>query len=251
MTLLEKIREVESTLKKEKITATDLVNIVSETIGCNSYLVNATGDILSMSLLNGADCAQKAAKGVPLTLKTDFKQRIAFTFQTAANISVDSCFLNIENCSCHDVFLSVVPIHNARENSGHLLLTKAGKAFTDEELIIAETASLITSIFFYENNLVEYGTDSNHNANIPLVLDSLSFSELKAINNVFNDLNGLEGFLVASKIADRIGISRSVIVNAMRKLESAGIVDSRSLGIKGTYIKVKNPLFLEVLKSRV
>ena len=84
-----------------------------------------------------------------------------------------------------------------------------------------------------------------------MVLDSLSFSELKAISNVFKDLNGVEGFLVASKIADRIGISRSVIVNAMRKLESAGIVDSRSLGIKGTYIKIKNLDFLDALKSRV
>ena len=49
-----------------------------------------------------------------------------------------------------------------------------------------------------------------------------------------------EGILVASKIADRVGITRSVIVNALRKFESAGIIESRSSGMKGTYIKVCN-----------
>ncbi len=84
-------------------------------------------------------------------------------------------------------------------------------------------------------------------AKVKTALDSLSYSELVAMRNVFQELGGEEGFLVASKVADRIGITRSVIVNAMRKLESAGVVESRSLGMKGTYIKVKNPDFLAEL----
>ena len=42
------------------------------------------------------------------------------------------------------------------------------------------------------------------------------------------------------KIVDRVGITRSVIVNALRKFESAGVIESRSSGMKGTYIKVIN-----------
>jgi transcriptional pleiotropic repressor len=38
-----------------------------------------------------------------------------------------------------------------------------------------------------------------------------------------------------------------VIVNALRKLESAGIIESRSLGMKGTYLKVLNSRFKEEL----
>ena len=48
------------------------------------------------------------------------------------------------------------------------------------------------------------------------------------------------GTLVASKIADKAGITRSVVVNALRKFESAGVIESRSSGMKGTYIKVLN-----------
>ena len=43
----------------------------------------------------------------------------------------------------------------------------------------------------------------------------------------------MKGQLTASVIADRIGITRSVIVNALRKLESAGIIESRSTWNEG------------------
>ena len=62
-------------------------------------------------------------------------------------------------------------------------------------------------------------------------------------------VDGKEGILVASKIADRVGITRSVIVNALRKFESAGIIESRSSGMKGTYIKVLNDYIFEELEE--
>lgn len=69
-------------------------------------------------------------------------------------------------------------------------------------------------------------------------INTLSYSELEAILHIFDELDGNEGILVASRIADRVGITRSVIVNALRKFESAGVIESRSSGMKGTYIKV-------------
>ena len=62
-------------------------------------------------------------------------------------------------------------------------------------------------------------------------------------------LNPCKGILVASKIADRVGITRSVIVNALRKFESAGVIESRSSGMKGTYIKVVNDVVFDELKN--
>ena len=71
-------------------------------------------------------------------------------------------------------------------------------------------------------------------------ISTLSYSELEAIVHIFEEMQGDEGVLVASRIADRVGITRSVIVNALRKFESAGVIQSRSSGMKGTYIKVTN-----------
>ena len=60
-------------------------------------------------------------------------------------------------------------------------------------------------------------------------------------------MDGDEGLLVASKIADKVGITRSVIVNALRKFESAGVIESRSLGMKGTHIRILNDKLLDEL----
>ena len=67
--------------------------------------------------------------------------------------------------------------------------------------------------------------------------------------HILEELEGNEGVLVASKIADRFGITRSVVVNALRKLESAGVVETRSSGMKGTYIKVLNDAVFEELDN--
>ena len=72
---------------------------------------------------------------------------------------------------------------------------------------------------------------------------------MEAIIHVFDELGGMEGVLVASKIADRVGITRSVIVNALRKFESAGVIESRSSGMKGTYIKVLNEVIFDELEE--
>ena len=74
-------------------------------------------------------------------------------------------------------------------------------------------------------------------------------SELEAIIHIFFFFDGDEGILVASKIADRVGITRSVIVNALRKFESAGVIESRSSGMKGTYIKVLNEVIFDELEE--
>ena len=86
-------------------------------------------------------------------------------------------------------------------------------------------------------------------AMVQMAIGTLSYSEIEAVQQIFAELDGDEGLLVASKIADRSGITRSVIVNALRKLESAGVVESRSLGMKGTRIKITNSKFKEELNK--
>lgn len=246
MQLLERFYEIKNMLKKENLTEIDLVTTISTIVESDTFLINSSGAIQCGATVNG-----KAMEKSNLSLKPEFKQRLDFIFETAVNLPLENTIFKEENSFQPDTFMTIVPIRNIHSVLGYLLLIKPKKQFSSEELVLCETASLVTAVFFYEHYNMDVSSDERLKANAQMVLDSLSFSELKAISNVFKDLNGPEGFLVASKIADRIGISRSVIVNAMRKLESAGIVDSRSLGIKGTYIKIKNLNFLEALKTRV
>ena len=97
-----------------------------------------------------------------------------------------------------------------------------------------------------QNELEE---EARNKAVVQLAIGTLSYSELEAVEHIFDQLNGNEGLLVASKIADKVGITRSVIVNALRKFESAGVIESRSLGMKGTHIKILNNKLLDELKK--
>ena len=91
--------------------------------------------------------------------------------------------------------------------------------------------------------------EARKKATVQIALATLSYSEVEAAINILGELDGTEGLLVASKIADRVGITRSVIVNALRKFESAGVIESKSLGMKGTYIKVLNEHLLEEVRK--
>ena len=87
---------------------------------------------------------------------------------------------------------------------------------------------------------------------IKTAINTLSFTELEMVLRIFDALEGGEGVLIAGKIADGLVVTRSIVVSALRKLEGAGIIETRSLGVKGTYIKVLNPLLLgELGKFRI
>lgn len=76
----------------------------------------------------------------------------------------------------------------------------------------------------------------------------VSYSELQAIKTIISELGEEnEKTVINSKVADKAGITRSIIVNAFKLLEVTGIVETRSLGMKGTRIKVLDREVLEEL----
>ena len=75
-------------------------------------------------------------------------------------------------------------------------------------------------------------------------VNTLSRLEIQAVLAVLNELDGRqEGTLVTSRLADKVRITRSVIVNALKKCESAGIIQTKSSGVKGTSVRIVNDLF--------
>lgn len=146
-------------------------------------------------------------------------------------------------------YMTVIPIVGGRERLGTLVLTRADAPFEDSDLILAEYGATVIGMEILREHAEEKELAARQKAIVQVAVASLSFSELEAVEHIFEELDGMEGLLVASKIADRVGITRSVIVNALRKLESAGVIETRSLGMKGTYIKILNDqIFAELEK---
>ena len=147
-------------------------------------------------------------------------------------------------------FAAVVsPIEIAGERLGTLFLYRHGDMYDIDDIILCEYGTTVVGLEMLRSVSEESAEESRKIAVVKSAIGTLSYSETQAIVHIFQELNGMEGVLVASKIADRAGITRSVIVNALRKFESAGIIESRSSGMKGTYIKVRNDVVFEEVRK--
>lgn len=84
------------------------------------------------------------------------------------------------------------------------------------------------------------------------VLQTLTYSETKAMLRVLDQLpEATGGVLVASRIAEEFGVTRSTVVNALRKFASGGVIETRSLGMKGTLVRLLHGLTVDTLRKRI
>jgi transcriptional pleiotropic repressor len=137
---------------------------------------------------------------------------------------------------------------------GSLILYKNSSDNTlinDDGLYVCSFVTSLLGLVMWQIQSTDKREEERKREAVRVVTDSLSYSELMVLATIFAEFEDSEGIIVASRIADKEGITRSVIVNAIRKLESAGIIESRSLGMKGTYIKILNKYFVaEIVKIK-
>ena len=153
------------------------------------------------------------------------------------------------NCLCASRVWTICPNFGGATRNGTLLLTRNNQLFTDEDIVLAEYGTIVVANEIMRMRTERVEEDARKKASVQIALATLSYSEREAIDNIFAELDGSEGLLVASRIADKVGITRSVIVSALRKFESAGVIEARSLGMKGTHIKVLNDYIFDELKK--
>ena len=152
-----------------------------------------------------------------------------------------------ENISQYEAIIT--PIDIAGERLGTLFIYRYQRPFEIDDIILSEYGTTVVGLEMLRSVNEESAEETRKVQIVRSAISTLSFSELEAITHIFDELEGDEGILVASKIADRVGITRSVIVNALRKFESAGVIESRSSGMKGTYIKIINDAVFDELKK--
>ena len=143
--------------------------------------------------------------------------------------------------------VSLRSIDIAGERLGTLFEYRSDREYDIDDIILTEYGTTVVGLEMMRSVNEENEEEKRKVAIVRSAINTLSYSELEAILHIFDELDGNEGILVASRIADRVGITRSVIVNALRKFESAGVIESRSSGMKGTYIKVVNDVVFDEL----
>ncbi len=254
--LLKKTRRLNKALQSyasNQVSFSDLSKILSDILEANVYIASKKGKILGFALSEKFECDTINAEIVnDRRFPKKYNDELLRINETSENIKgvTDCVFDYVSECNYPDKISTVVPINSRGNRLGTLVVTRFGEEFNVSDLILCEYSATVVGMEILKSKTEELEEEDRKKAIVKMAIETLSYSEEEAMRHIFRELDGMEGVLVASKIADRVGITRSVIVNALRKLESAGVIESRSLGMKGTFIKILNEKLIYELKNK-
>lgn len=258
-TLLEKTRQVNELLQKNnlfdvqaELPYNKMAMILGDILESNAYIISSSGDLLGYTEKLDVNNARIKNMFKEKKFPQGYTEAVDMLKVTEANIPIDSDLtaFPFESRELYPFGLTtIVPLYSVGKRLGTIILARVEKSFNEDDLVLAEYSATVVGmqILYHQSRTIEAEVRSA--TAVQMAINTLSYSELKAVHAIFEALDGEEGRLTASSIADEIGITRSVIVNALRKLESAGIIESRSLGMKGTYLKVLNQQFIKELEK--
>ena len=252
LTSFRKINEMLQNTRGTTVNYMEMAKSLSDVIDTNVFILSIDGRIHGHAFAQQvqSDSMKKILEDG--YIPTEYNKVLPEVSETLANVDIDSEYsaFPAENKDLFKTGLTtLVPIIGGGDRLGTLLLSRLDKAFDDDDLLLTEYSATVIAIEIMRERSEVAEKEARSKAIVQMAISSLSYSELEAVEHIFEELNGNEGLLVASKIADRVGITRSVIVNALRKLESASVIESRSLGMKGTFIKILNNNFLAELEK--
>ena len=238
--LLDKTRKINKLLHNNnlsKVVFNDICAVLTEILDSNVLVVSRKGKILGVSKSPDVqEISELITEAVGSHIDQMLNERLLSILSTKEKA--------VQGCQA-----IVTPIDIAGERLGTLFIYKQDKTYSIDDIILSEYGTAVVGLEMLRSVNEESAEETRKEHIVQSAISTLSFSELEAIIHIFDELGGTEGILVASKVADRVGITRSVIVNALRKFESAGVIESRSSGMKGTYIKVLNDYIFEELEK--
>ncbi len=249
--LLDKTRKIGKLLhnnESSKVIFDDVCKVLRDILASNVLVISRKGKILGVSAWDSTwqlgELVEEKVGGYADSLLND---RFLEILSTKENVNL--AILGFEKEDIGSYQGMICPIEIAGERLGTLFIYRKGVYYDIDDIILGEYGGTVVGLEMLRAVNEENAMERRRIADVRSAINTLSLSETEAIVHVFRELNGTEGVIVASKIADRVGITRSVIVNAMRKFESAGIIESRSSGMKGTYVKVTNDAVYEELEG--
>lgn len=247
--LLDKTRKINKLLhnnSSSKVVFNDICEVLTGILESDILVISKKGKVLGSSVCTGVDVIKELiVDEVGGFIDLDLNERLLGILSTKENVNLETLGFADETRKYRAI---ITPIDIAGERLGTLFVYRGDREYDIDDIILTEYGTTVVSLEMLRSVNEENAEEARKVAIVKSAISTLSFSELEAITHIFEELEGSEGILVASRIADRVGITRSVIVNALRKFESAGVIESRSSGMKGTYIKVVNDVIFEELE---
>ena len=173
-------------------------------------------------------------------IEAKLNERFLNVLSTKENVNLETLGFSKEEIAGFKALIT--PISIGGERLGTLFLYRREEEFCIEDIILSEYSTTVIGLEMVRSVQKETDKENYEKSNFSSALTALTPLEQKAVSFVIHELDGKDGMLVTSKLAGKVGITRTVFVNALRKLESAGLIRTKSSGVKGTYIQVLNDI---------
>lgn len=249
--LLDKTRKINKLLhnnNSSKVVFNDICKVLTEILDSDILVISKKGKVLGVGMTQNVIGLQELVDDEVGNFIDDLlNERLLEVLSTKENVNLQTLGFVTDGVNQYTAIIS--PIDIAGERFGTLFVYRAKDPYDIDDIILCEYGATVVGLEMMRAVNEESNEENRKQQIVKSAINTLSYSEMEAIIHIFDEMNGNEGVLVASKVADRVGITRSVIVNALRKFESAGVIESRSSGMKGTYIKVLNDVIYDELRE--
>ncbi|MCR5431935.1 MAG: GTP-sensing pleiotropic transcriptional regulator CodY [Lachnospiraceae bacterium] len=257
--LLDKTRKINKLLHNNnsgKVVFNDICGVLGEILESNTLVISSKkGKVLGINKRSEIPViTELIGDKVGGIIDKALNERINNILSTKENVDLET--LGFESKNIADYVAIITPIDISGERLGTLFIyrNKNGsdnryRPFNIDDIILSEYGTTVVGLEMMRSVNEENEEEKRKIQVVKSAISTLSVSERLAIKNILEQLSGTEGTLVASRVADSVRITRSVIVNALRKFESAGVIESKSSGMKGTYIKVLNDAVFDEIKK--
>lgn len=241
--LLDKTRKINRLLndqRSSKVAFADICLVLGQLLNTNAFVISGKGKLLGTYVEDSDTSISGFQDKQGSYIETKLNERFLNVLSTKENVNLET--LGFPKESIIGMAALITPISIGGERLGTLFLYRKGDGFCIEDIILSEYSTTVVGLEMMRAVQEESDIEQNKQKNFSSALTTLTELEQKAVTYVIHELDGRDGMLVTSKIAKEIGITRTVIVNALRKLESAGLIKTKSSGVKGTHIEVLNDI---------
>lgn len=239
--LLDKTRKINQLLRDNrvsKVAFTDLCRLLGELLESSVYVISNKGKILGINQMPDDTPHSFFPSSEGQYMDAKMAKRFLEVLSTKENVNLE--FMGFPREVSEEIQAMIAPVYIAGKRLGTLFLARRTRCYGIEDIILTEYSTTVVGLEMMRAVSEEDDFASRKKQEIESILHILSPLEKSAVKQVIRRIEQGEGTIVTSRLAKEVGITRTVIVNALKKVESAGLIQTKSYGVKGTHIKVMN-----------
>lgn len=209
--LLDKTRKINKLLhnnNSSKVVFNDICAVLTEILESNVLVISKKGKVLGVGRsVKVKKLDELLTENVGGHVDKMLNERLLSVLSTKENVNLETLGFSADSARGYQAIIT--PIDIAGERLGTLFLYRQANMFEIDDIILSEYGTAVVGLEMLRSVNEESAEESRREHVVQSAISTLSFSELEAIVHIFEELDGTEGILVASKIADRVEIGRA------------------------------------------